>query len=233
MRCRIRVPIMAFPDYMEDQMNPRPSPEPPQGEAAADRQATPSCPYCGHTGTLAPLSEDTVIDHNTFVSVRKCLNEGCHGVVFYYRGRDGNVKTLPYREIEHGKADPRTGVRNALEEATICHAQGCYAAAAVMVRRALAELCEGVGIVDGELLDRLDSLGKLIGVPPALLTGLRDLRMLGNAAASSESAIYRTMSRKEVKVGIDCTEAFFKALYRYESLVGKLKALRDQRATPS
>jgi Domain of unknown function (DUF4145) len=224
---------MAFPDQMEDQMNPRPPPEPPQGEATTDHKAMPSCPYCGHSGTLAPLSEDTVIDHNTFVSVRQCLNEGCHGIVFYYRARDGSVRTLPYREIGYGKADPRNGVRNALEEATICHAQGCYAAAAVMVRRALAELCEGVGIVDGELLDRLDSLGKLLSVPPALLGGLRDLRMLGNAAASSESAIYSKMSRKEVKVGIDCTEAIFKALYRYESLVGKLKALKDQRPTPS
>ena len=214
-------------------MNPRPPPEPPQGDATADRKTMPPCPYCGHTGTFAPLSEDTVIDHNTFVSVRQCLHDGCHGIVFYYRAKDGNVRTLPYREIGFGKADPRTGVRNALEEATICHTQGCYAAAAVMVRRALAELCEGVGIVDGDLLDRLDAVGTTIGVPPALLAGLRDLRMLGNAAASSESAIYSKMSRKEVEVGIDCTKAIFKALYRYDSLVGKLKALRDQRTVPS
>lgn len=192
----------------------------------------PSCPYCGQTGTFAPLSEDTVIDHNTFVSVRKCLNDACHGVIFYYRGGDGNVKTLPYHVIDDGKVGTPPGVRNALEEATICHAQGCYAAAAVMVRRALAELCRSAGIADGDLLNRLESLGKMIVIPPALLTGLRDLRMLGDAAASSESEIYSTVSRKEVELGIDCTKAILKALYRYESLVGRLKAFKDQSKAP-
>ena len=208
-------------------MNAHSRPDPPQGEAAADRKGMPSCPYCGQTGTFASLSEDTVIDHNTFVSVRKCLNEACRGVIFYSRGGDGNVKTLPYRVIDE-KVETPPGVRNALEEATICHSHGCYVAAAVMVRRALAELCRGAGIADGDLPDRLESLGKTIVMPPALLTGLRDLRMLGNAAASSESEIYSTVSRKEVELGIDCTKAILKALYRYESLVGRLKAFKDQ-----
>ncbi len=208
------------------------SPDHARGEDAADRKPAPPCPYCGNTGTLSPLSGDTIIDHNTFVSVRKCLNEACQGIVFYCRGRDGNVRMLPYHGTEDEKVNASLGVRNALEEATICHAQGCYVAAAVMVRRALAELCDGVGIVNGDLSDRLESLGTLIVVPPALMTGLRDLRMLGSAAASSESAIYNKVSREEVEVGIDCTKAIIKALYRYESLVGRLQALRDQRTAP-
>jgi uncharacterized protein DUF4145 len=222
---------MALPKKMEAPMNVHSRPDHPPGDPVNDRKGMPSCPYCGHTGTFAPLSEDTVIDHNTFVSVRKCLNEACRGVVFYYRGGDGNVKTLPYHVIDE-KVQTPPGVRNALEEATICHAQGCYAAAAVMVRRALAEACHAVGIADGDLPDRLESLGKIIVIPPALVTGLRDLRMLGNAAASSEAEIYDTISRKEVELGIDCTKAILKALYRYESLVGRLKAFKDQSKAP-
>lgn len=222
---------MAFPEKMEDPMNVHSPPDPPHGEAAADRKGMPPCPYCGDTGSLAPLSEDTIIDHNTFVSVRKCLNEECRGIVFYYRGGDGSVRTLPYRGIDD-KADAPPGVRNALEEATICHTHGCYVAAAVMIRRALVELCDGADIADGDLLSRLDSLGKIVVMPPALLAGLRDLRMLSSAAASSESEIYSKVSRKEVEVGIDCAKAILKALYRYESLVGRLQALIDQRTAP-
>ncbi len=213
-------------------MNARPLANPPQGEASPDHKAMPPCPYCGQTGTVAPLSEDTTIGHNTYVSVRKCLNVECRGVVFYYRGGDGVVKMLPYRGIRDSKADTPALVSNALEEATICHANGCYVAAAVMVRRALAELCNSVGIADGDFSSRLDSLGKIIVMPPALLAGLRDLRMLRDAAAASEAEIYGRVSRKEVEVGIDCTKAILKSLHQYESLVGRLEALKGQRTAP-
>jgi len=213
-------------------MNAHPPVNPPHGEATSDRKAVSACPYCGQAGAFASLSEDTTIGHNTYVSVRKCLNVECRGVVFYYRGKDGIVKTLPYRGIEDGRADAPPAVGNALEEATICHANGCYVAAAVMVRRALAKLCDEVGIAEGDLSVRLESLGKIIVIPPALLTGLRDLRMVRDAAASSESGIYSAVSRKEVEVGIDCTKTILKALYQYESLVGRLEALKDGRTTP-
>jgi hypothetical protein len=181
---------------------------------------------------LAPLSEDTVIGHNTFISVRRCTNDECRGVVFYYRGREGNVKTLPYRSIDGSKADIPSGVRNALEEATICHFSGCYVAAAIMIRRALAEICDNAGIADGDLSQRLTSLGQTLVIPSELLAGLRDLPMLGDAALSSESAIYRTVSREAVQVGIDCVQAILKALYEYNTLVGRLEALKDQRSIP-
>jgi hypothetical protein len=210
-----------------------PSPvSPPQRGAASDHKSPATCPYCGYTGGLAPLSEDTVIGHNTFISVRRCTNDECRGVVFYYRGREGNVKTLPYRSIDGSKADIPSGVRNALEEATICHFNGCYVAAALMVRRALVDLCDNAGVADGDLSHRLALLGKTLVIPPELLAGLRDLPMLADTAVSSESAIYRTVSREEVQLGIDCAQALLKALYEYKSLVGRLEALKDQRITP-
>lgn len=212
-------------------MDVRSPANPPQGDAAASSQGTVSCPYCGHEGTLAPMSEDTIIDHNVYISVRRCLNEECGGIMFYYRGKDGHVKTLPYRGIDEEKRDTPAGARNALEEATICYANGCYAAAAIMIRRALAELCHDLGIADGDLSSRLDALGEIIVMPPALLAGLRNLRMLGSAAAESESAVYGTVSREEVQVGIECAGEIMKALYRYQSLVGRLEALKEHRAT--
>lgn len=210
-----------------------PSPaSPPQRGDAPSLKSTATCPYCGHTGALAPLSEDTVIGHNTFISVRRCTNDECRGVVFYYRGREGNVKTLPYRSIDGSKADTPPGVRNALEEATICHFSGCYVAAAIMIRRALAELCDDAGIADGALSRRLESLGQTLVMPSELLAGLRDLPMLSDAAVSSESEAYRAVSREEVQVGIDCAQAILKALYGYKTLVGRLEALKDHRITP-
>ncbi len=213
-------------------MDAHPPASPPQGGSVSGKKSTTTCPYCGHAGALTPLSEDTVIGHNTFISVRRCQNDACHGVVFYYRGREGNVETFPYHQIDGGTAEAPTGVRNALEEATICHSNGCYVAAALMIRRALAEVCNETGVADGGLSRRLDSLGTMLVMPPELLSGLRELRMLGDAAASSESDIYRTVGREEVRVGIECTKEILKALYRYKSLVGRLEALKDHRTIP-
>lgn len=179
-----------------------------------------------------PVTDDAIIDHNTYIGVRRCPNEKCRGILFFARGKDGNVKTLPYRRIDVDTTGIPLDLRSPLEEAISCHASGCYVAAAMMIRRTLVALCQDLGINDGDLSSRLESLGKMIIMPPALLAGVHKLRMLGNDAASIESKAYHDVGREEAQVGIECATEILQAAYRYKSLVGRLEALKTHPPTP-
>jgi hypothetical protein len=114
----------------------------------------------------------------------------------------------------------------ALEEAITCHANQCFVASAIMVRKTLEELCFDRLATGPNLKDRIKALGANVVLPVDLLSGLDDLRLLGNDAAHIESQEYAKVDQEEVEVAIDVTKEVLKAVYQYSALVDRLKALK-------
>lgn len=95
-----------------------------------------------------------------------------------------------------------------------------------MVRRTLEELCRDRGASGSSLKERLRSLASKVVLPQELLTGLDDLRLLGNDAAHIDSQEYNSVGQAEVEAGIAVAKEILKAVYQYAALVKQLKALK-------
>ena len=63
-------------------------------------------------------------------------------------------------------------------------------------------------------------------LPPELLDGLDDLRLLGNDAAHIESQEFNTIGQEEVEIGIQFTKEVLKAVFQYSDLLAKLRGLK-------
>jgi len=117
----------------------------------------------------------------------------------------------------------------ALEEAITCHANECFTASAIMVRKTLEGLCHERGATGEDLKNlkaRLQHLGTKIIVPQELLDGLDDLHLLGNDAAHIESQEFNTVGKEEVEIGIQFTKEVLKAVFQYSDLLAKLRSLK-------
>jgi len=136
------------------------------------------------------------------------------------------VRSYPPLRIDFDKTDIPPRIVAALEEAITCHAEECFIAAALMVRKTLEELCLDRGAKGNNLKERIQDLGTKIVLPKELLDGLDDLRLLGNDAAHIESREYDQVGKDEVAVGIEFTKEVLKAAYQYATLVTKLRALK-------
>jgi hypothetical protein len=122
--------------------------------------------------------------------------------------------------------DSLQSIVSALEESITCHANECFIAAAIMVRKTLEELCRDRGAHGNNLKERIRDLGTKIVLPKELLDGLDDLRLLGNDAAHIDSREYDQVGKDEVEVGIEFTKEVLKATYQYSALLTKLRGLK-------
>jgi hypothetical protein len=105
------------------------------------------------------------------------------------------------------------------------------AAAAIMVRKTLEELCLDRQATGNNLKERIRSLGGKVVLPQELLDGLDDLRLLGNDAAHIESQEFNKVGQEEVEIGIEFTKEVLKAVYQYSALLTRLRALKKPTAT--
>ena len=98
----------------------------------------------------------------------------------------------------------------------------------MMIRRTLEDLCADRG-ADGEnLLDRIHALADLVVVPPELLSGVDNLRLLGNDAAHVKARDYEDIGDDEVALAIEVTKELIKSVYQFKDLVAKLEALKSR-----
>jgi len=95
-----------------------------------------------------------------------------------------------------------------------------------MVRKTLELLCNEQNATGSNLKLRLQALGSVAVLPPDLLTGLDDLRLLGNDAAHLESQAYNQVGKEEVEVAIEFTKEVLKAIYQYTTLLSRLRGLK-------
>lgn len=189
------------------------------------------CPNCGKNGTFE--GEKGVKDlawtgdgKFLFVGIRKCPDYHCRTVVSVFLRSGSPIDTYPNILIDFdSKSIPNT-IRNSLEEAISCHGTKAYRACALMIRRTLEELCEDRGAKGNNLAARLKALGATIVVPQSLLDAADELRLLGNDAAHIESKNYDAVSEAEASLAIELAKELLKAVYQYDDLVGRLKALK-------
>jgi len=140
------------------------------------------------------------------------------------------VESFPAETIDFDATNIPAAVQSAFEEAIKCHAQSCFVASAIMVRKTLEELCRDRGAAGGNLKERIKALGTKAVLPQELLDGLDALRLLGNDAAHIESQEYTKVGKEEVEVGIEFAKEVLKAVYQYSALLSRLRALKKPEA---
>ena len=185
------------------------------------------CPACRHKGTFEQLPNvSDAAQGQLRAGLRRCPAPDCRAVV-YVVSEGGQVReTYPAERIDFDPVGIPDSVVKALEEAITCHANQCFTAAAIMVRKTLEMLCDAQGATGPDLKHRLQALHGKVVIPQELLEGLHDLRLLGNDAAHVESKEYEKVGREEVEAGIALAKEVLKATYQYAALLSQLRALK-------
>lgn len=187
------------------------------------------CPSCRQRGTFESLSgHDIAIHPRTVVGYRRCPDPACLALVFFAADTQtgGIMVSYPAERIDFDAVNIPTPVISSLEEAITCHANKCFIASAIMVRKTLEELCRERGATGGNLKERIKALGTKVVLPTELLNGLDDLRLLGNDAAHIESNEYDKVGQEEVEIGIEFAKEVLKAVYQYSALLNRLRGLK-------
>ena len=191
-----------------------------------------TCPVCSKGGTLVPFSNipDCRINNRqneAFVAgQRKCPNPSCSAHIFFLRAPDGATVFYPKLRIEFNAESIPAQIRSSFDEVVTCHAEGCYVASAIMVRRTLEELCEDKGCTGSNLFQRIEALKNSVVLPQELFAALDELRLLGNDAAHLESKSYDNIGEEELSVAIELTKEILKSVYQMEGLVNRLRKLK-------
>ena len=187
-----------------------------------------SCPACGRDGTFERIGVDDIQVANTLLGQRRCPNDQCHAHIFFiYQGTELKA-TFPPQRIDFDKEGVPVKVLNAFEEAITCHAQECYIASAIMIRRTLEEICEDRGGSGDTLKQRIEALSDKILVPKELLEGMDLLRILGNDATHVKAKVFTDIGDDQVSAGIEFTKEILKAVYQYKHLLKRLKSLKKE-----
>lgn len=201
-----------------------------QSVTLAQGSAVPNlrCPGCGQLGTFElPIHNAVDMASGNFrLGERRCPNTDCRALLVVVWQSNHVVRTYPAMRIDFDKTNIPTQVVSALEEAITCHANECFIAGAIMVRKTLEELCREREAKGNNLKERIKDLGTKIVVPKELLEGLDDLRLLGNDAAHIESQEYNQIGKEEVAVGIEFTKEVLKATFQYSTLLARLRGLK-------
>jgi hypothetical protein len=187
------------------------------------------CPSCRQRGTFESFNlQEISFGPNNQAGFRRCPNPECRALVFFVADQANKSPKVSYpaERIDFDAVNIPTAVIGALEEAITCHANKCFIASAIMVRKTLEELCRERGATGGNLKERIKALGTKVVLPTELLDGLDDLRLLGNDAAHIESTEYDKVGQEEVEIGIEFAKEVLKAVYQYSALLNRLRALK-------
>ncbi len=107
------------------------------------------CPSCRQRGTFEQLNinDANISSANEMVTVgiRRCPDPACFALVFFMYKQGQVVDSYPPETIDFDATNVPVAVQTVLEEAIKCHAQRCFIASAIMVRKTLEELCRDRG----------------------------------------------------------------------------------------
>jgi hypothetical protein len=189
------------------------------------------CPRCRQIGTFESSTQPDLLGTSSTGSVqvgsRRCPNPACHAHVFAVSDASQKlVASYPPETIDFDSSNLPKPVLDSLTEAITCHAAEAHRAAALMVRRALEDLCDDRGATGPNLKTRLESLSDKIAVAKALVEGLDNLRLLGNDAAHVNLHDFDAIGPTESGLAIEILKELLKGVYQYEDLVAKLEALK-------
>jgi hypothetical protein len=185
------------------------------------------CPYCGHKGTFEAISRDRFIQNQYICGQRLCPDQDCRGHLFIVLDRSGNLLFhYPFRSVSLKRENIPESIIKTFDEAVTCHAQNCFVASAIMIRRTLEEICEERGAVGKDIKTRIRDLQTKTLLPQELFDAMDELRLLGNDAAHIEANTFAQISSQELDVAIEFTIEFLKALYQYSNLLSKMRELK-------
>jgi hypothetical protein len=190
------------------------------------------CPSCRHLGLfeMRQPANDILVNSDGVdlrLGQRLCPNIECRAQVFVVLDKNGRlVASYPPELVDFDSSDLPEKVVAALEEAVLCHANQCWVAAAMLIRKTLEVFCDKEGIDSGNLKERVVKLGDSSIVPPKLMQGVDNLRLLGNDAAHVKSKDYDNIGTTEIEVALDFTKELLKAVYQYSGIVERLEALK-------
>lgn len=189
------------------------------------------CPSCRQRGIFKLLGQDLLINTPTGqyqTGQRECPDIDCRTHVFFVLDRNTSqiVVSYPPERLDFDATNLPPTVLAAFEEAIACHAAGCYTAAGIMVRKTLEELCEERSAQGKNLKQRIVDLGGKVVLPKELLDGLDDLRLLGNDAVHVDSKVFQQVGKDEVELSVEFTKEVLKAIYQYDDLLARLRALK-------
>jgi len=199
------------------------------------------CPKCGSIGTFEsvgehqrdaafnyPIPDGRNVQHS--FGMRKCPSRSCRTMLFVIMRMGSNgwelVDAYPKQRLEFETTNIPPQIASHLAEAITCHAENCYTASAIMVRRTLEELCADKKATGNDLKARLASLQKVMLIAAPLVEAADALRLLGNDAAHVEAKVFDKVGKDEVEVAIELAKELLKATYQYDTLLSKLKALK-------
>ena len=195
------------------------------------------CPSCKQLGIFNLVGTDQEAEtpssdgkaSRVSVGHRRCPNTQCSRHVFVALVGQSILASYPPERIDFDSTDLPPAVVSALEEAITCHANQCFIAAAMLLRKTLEHLCEDRGAKGNNLKDRIRALNTTLVLPKELLDGLDDIRLLGNDAAHIESRDYDNIGKEELEITIDFAKEVLKAVYQYNSLLTRLQALKKKK----
>ncbi len=95
-----------------------------------------------------------------------------------------------------------------------------------MVRRTLEDLCAEKKADGKKLKGRIAALDSSVILPPRLMRGLDNLRLLGNDAAHVEALYYAKIGKEEVDIAIGVAKEVLKSVYQFDDLVSRLEKLK-------
>ena len=211
----------------------------PIAEVAANYSLRIRCPACRHKGTFEKIQNHDFqtnrqasgkpnVVENVIMGQRRCPDPHCYAHVFFVAVGNQLAVSYPAETIDFDSSNLPKPVVNAFEEAIICHANNCYVASAIMVRKTLEELCRDRNAMGDNLKKRIKALGTTVILPQELLDGIDDLRLLGNDAAHIESQTFNQIGSEEVEVGIEFTKEVLKSVYQYGKLLERLRNLKKE-----
>ena len=196
------------------------------------------CPGCRQLGSFEGISNVNDIVHSEssdgkttkeiwYLMQRFCPNRSCKAHVFVVMKSDGTLlASYPPIRLDFDSSSIPSNIAKCFEEALTCHANNCFIAAAIMVRKTMEELCENQGATGTTLKDRIQALGSKVTLPTALLTGIDHIRLLGNDAAHLELKNFNSVGQAELEAAIKVTKEVLKAVYQYADLIAELEALQ-------
>ena len=188
------------------------------------------CPACRKNATFDDLGRDIAValrgEQHVVAGQRRCPDPQCHAHLFFIARGGELLVTYPPETIDFDPSHLPDGVLGALEEAIICHANGAYFAAAIMVRKTLEELSLDRNAKGHNLKQKLEALPSEVTLAPGLVAGLHDLRLLGNDAAHPESRHYETVDEEVVEIALGLTKQVLQAVYQSSYWRDRLEALK-------
>jgi hypothetical protein len=205
-------------------------------DGKSDRAISLRCPHCMHMGSFSHLGVGisfpkraqndlgNSINSTVYVSIRRCPNPTCGGIVFAVIDENIGSKLYPPETIDFVGSNLPANLLETLSEAIDCHSIGAYRAASIMVRRLLEEICDQNGAKGRDLHSRLQEIRTKVTLPVELFEAMMELKILGNDAAHIKAKEYLSIGKDEVSDSIELAKEILKALYQLQSLVDRLKA---------